>query len=245
MLRSQSTSAAQRRHSRSLLAAAGLVGALALGLSTEEVGRAENAPARKIERQTRSYSISIDGTRRGSSTTQFRSTNGTVWLKSESEIKVDYWIYKYIYTSSGTELWRAGRIVAVDNTADYNGTQYLLKGAPTPRGMQITTNGVATLVSPEIWDTSYLILPERLVRVDATKVVLFDSDKGKCQVGKIQFVGDEVLNVAEGRQACTHYRIAGDAHVDVWYDAARRLVLEESQESGHKVRFELLSITAE
>jgi hypothetical protein len=245
MLRSDCTCAARRRCSRSILAAAGLSAAFALCLSTEEVGRADNAPPRKIERQTRSYSISIDGTRRGSSTTQFRSGNGAIWLRSESEIKVDYWVYKYHYTSSGTELWRGGRIAAVDNTADYNGTQYALKGLPTPRGMQITTNGAATLVSPDIWDTSYLILPERLIRVDAAKVVLFDSDKGKCQVGKIQFVGDEVLNVAEGRSACTHYRITGDAHVDVWYDASRRLVLEESQESGHKVRFELLSITAE
>jgi hypothetical protein len=245
MLRPEDTCAAERRHSRSIFVAAGLLAAIAIGLSAAKTGRADNAPARKIERQTRSYSITIDGTRRGSSTTQFRSSEGSIWLRSESEIKVNYWIYKYNYTSSGTELWRGGRIAAVDNTADYNGTQYVLKGVPTPRGMQITTNGVPALVSPEIWDTSYLILPERLVRVDAAKVVLFDSDKGKCQVGKIQFVGDEVLDVAEGRAACTHYRIAGDAHVDVWYDASRRLVLEESQESGHKVRFELLSITAE
>ncbi|HXY36759.1 MAG TPA: DUF6134 family protein, partial [Planctomycetaceae bacterium] len=71
------------------------------------------------------------------------------------------------------------------------------------------------------------------------------SDKGRCQIGKIQYVGQETLDVAEGRTPCTHYHLTGDAHVDLWFDASQRLVLEESQESGHKVRFELLSVTAE
>jgi hypothetical protein len=246
MLRSLCSFAAPRQRSRSgAIAAVLLTGALAVGASPAHVASAETRSTRKIERQTRTYSISIDGTRRGTSTTQIRSNGSGIWLKSASEIKVDYWVYRYHYTSGGTELWNNGRIVAVENTADYNGTQYVVKGTPAPRGLRITTNGVDTLVSPDIWDTSYLILPERFVNTDAATVVLFDSDKGKCQVGKIQYIGEETLTVGEGRTNCSHYKIAGDAHVDVWYDASRRLVREESQESGHKVRFELLSLTAE
>jgi len=246
MLRSLYSPAPPRQRSLSgLIAALSLTGAIAFGLSTARIASADTRTNRKIERQTRTFSISIDGTRRGTSTTQFRSNGSAVFLKSVSEIKVDYWVYKYHYTSGGTELWKNGRIVAVENTADYNGTQYVVKGTPVARGMQITTNGVDTLASLDIWDTSYLILPERFVNTDTATVVLFDSDKGKCQVGKIQYIGEETLTVGEGRTNCSHYKIAGDAHVDVWYDASRRLVREESQESGHKVRFELLSLTAE
>ncbi len=217
--------------------------AVAISLFSERGARADSP--QQIERQTREYSISIDGTRRGKSTTQFRSKEGAVWIHSESEIRINYFVYKYNYTSKGTEIWKNGRVTALENLADYNGTQYVVKGTSTPRGLELTTNGTASLVSPLVWDTSYLILPERLARIDAATIVLLDSDRGRCQAGKIQYVGDEVLNVAEGRTPCTHYRIAGDAHVDLWYDASRRLVREESQESGHKVRFEMLSLTAE
>ncbi len=214
-------------------------------LLPQSVARGDSGAPQPIERQTREYSISIDGTRRGSSKTQFRSSNGVLSLRSESEIRVNFLVYRYHYVSSGTEIWRNGRIAAVENTSDYNGTQYQLKGSSTPRGLQIMTNGTASLVSSDVWDTSYLILPERLARAESSTVVLLDSDRGERKSGKIQYIGEEALNVGEGRTPCIHYRITGDVHVDLWYDASRRLVYEESKESGHKVRFELLSVTAE
>jgi hypothetical protein len=207
------------------------------------IALADSGAPQGVERQTRTYSISIDGTRRGSSKAEFRSGNGLLWIQSESEIRINYLVYKYNYTSSGTEIWNNGRVTALENTADYNGTSYTVKGSSTPRGLQITTNGTASLVSPDVWDTSYLVLPDRLARVEAATVVLLDSDKGHLLSGKIQFVGEETLNVAEGQKACTHYRIGGEVQVDVWFDASRRLVRQDSHERGHKVRFELLSVT--
>jgi hypothetical protein len=209
------------------------------------VCRAADTRAPQIEQQTRNYSISIDGTRRGQSTAQFRSNGSVVRIHSESSIRINYLVYRYNYTSSGTEIWKDGRIAAVDSTSDYNGTQYVLKGSATPRGLQIATNGEETLVSPDVWDTSYLILPDRLTRVEAAPVVLLDSDRGQRMMGKVRFIGDESLNVADGPIRCSHYRIGGDVQVDVWFDASRRLVRQESRESGHKVRFELQSVTAE
>jgi hypothetical protein len=203
---------------------------------------ADTPPPQQVEHQTRTYSISIDGTRRGSSKSEFRSRNGIVWIQSESEIRINYLVYKYHYSSSGTEIWKNGRVAAFDNTADYNGTQYLVKGTSTQRGLEITTNGVASLASRDVWDTSYLLLPDRLTRVDAANVVLLDSDKGALLSGKVQYVGEENLDGDAGQKSCTHYRIGGDVQVDVWFDSSRRLVRQESHERGHKVRFELLSI---
>jgi Family of unknown function (DUF6134) len=201
---------------------------------------ADSGAPQPVERQTRTYSISIDGTRRGSSKAEFRSGNGIVWIQSESEIRINYLVYKYNYTSSGTEIWKNGRVAAFENTADYNGASYTVKGTSTPRGLQIATNGTTSLVSRDVWDTSYLLLPDRLARVDAAAVVLLDSDKGRLLSGKIQLIGEETL--AEGQKPCTHYRISGDVEVDVWFDASRRLVRQVSHERGHKVRFELLSV---
>jgi hypothetical protein len=222
-----------------------LVAAATWSLCPAPVKSADAGAPPPIQRQTREYTISIDGTPRGSSKTQFKSSKGVVLLRSESEIKINYLVYRYHYISSGTELWRNGHIASLENAADYNGTHYAVKGSSTARGLALSTNGTVSLVSPEVWDTSYLLLPERLARPEATPVTLLDSDQGTCKSGKVQYVGDEVLEAADRRVHCMHYRITGDVDVEVWYDRSRRLVRQESQERGHKVRFELVSVTAE
>jgi hypothetical protein len=246
MLRSLSRAAVGRRRFCPLQVVSPMLAVLVLTIGFGLSGaRADTRSPQQIERQTRTYSISIDGTRRGKSTAQFRTRGAAVWIHAESEIRINYLVYKYNYSSSGTEIWKNGRVTSLDNTSDYNGTQYLVKGASTPGGLQLTTNGVTSVVSPDVWDTSYLFLPDRLTHIDAATVLLLDSDKGHRLVGKIQFVADEVLNVAEAQIRCAHYRIGGDVQVDVWFDASRRLVRQESQEQRHKVRFELVSVTAE
>jgi hypothetical protein len=251
MLRSHFRVAVGRQRLRYLpiagrfLASQFLAVAIAIGTLSAGGVLADTREPQQVQRQTRNYSISIDGFKRGQSTTQFRSKSGTVWIHSESSIRINYLVYRYNYTSVGTEVWKDGRLAEVENTSDYNGTPYVLKGTPTPRGLQIATNGAESLISPDVWDTSYLFLPDRLNRVDAATVLLFDSDRGHRLVGKVQFVGEETLTIAEGQILCTHYRIGGDVQVDVWFDASRRLVRQESRESGHKVRFELLSVTTE
>jgi hypothetical protein len=245
MLRSHIPAAARRPYSRRTFTARSLVLlTIFAGLSSGSRAAETDSP-QPTEHQTRNFSILIDGTRRGKSTTQFRSGNGTVWTHSEGEIRINYLVYRYNYSSTGTEVWKDGRLTEVDNTADYNGTQYVVKGAATSNGLQITTNGATSLVSPEIWDTSYAFLPERLARADGVRVLLLDSDQGRRLIGKLQFIGEEKVTAANTEMPCSHYLITGDVHVDLWFDGSRRLVRQVSKESGHKVRFELLSVTAE
>jgi hypothetical protein len=244
MLRFFRFSAAPRRSSSCVRFAVGFLTVVAATSYLAARGRAaDSGPPQQVDRQTREYSISIDGTRRGSSKAEFRSGNGIVSIQSESEIRINFLVYRYNYTSSGTEVWKNGRVAALENTADYNGTSYTVKGTSTARGLQIATNGTLSLVSRDVWDTSYLLLPDRLDRLapgQAATVVLLDSDKGRLLSGKIQFLGEETL--AEGQKPCTHYRISGDVEVDVWFDASRRLVRQDSHERGHKVRFDLVSV---
>jgi hypothetical protein len=242
MLRSRFRSAVGQRLSCRLAAAPCV--AIAVVVSSLLGGRLLADTPQQVEQQTRTYAILIDGTKRGDSTAQFRSKGSAVWIHSESSIHINYLVYRYNYTSSGTEMWKDGRVTTVDNTSDYNGKQYVLKGTATPEGLQIATNGEQTLVSPDVWDTSYLFLPDRLTRVEAANVLLLDSDRGHRLVGKFQYVGEVKLDIAGGHPRCTHYHIGGDVQVDVWFDASRRLVRQESRESGHKVRFELLSVTS-
>ena len=224
---------------------------------------ADAGEPRDVERQTREFKISVDGTARGSSTVQFRRRDdGTDSIQGESEVRVTVLAHRYAYKGAGSEVWQGGRLIAKDNSADYNGKRYLVKAISAPNGLQVTVNGVASQVDAEAWVTSYWQLPERLLlpgpterTADATAaesrrpekaesriVTLLDSDRGRILRGELQCVGEDAVMVAGRPISCTHYRITGDVQVDVWYDASRRLVRQESLEWRHKTVLELTRI---
>jgi hypothetical protein len=220
---------------------------------------------RNVESQRREFAISIDGTKRGTCTMQIRRRNdGTMSMRSEAEIRINYLVYRYNYTSAGTEIWKHGRLLAMENVADYNGTQYRVKVASTGKSLQLNVDGTVSQIAPDVWLTSYWQTPDRLAQgelADRTAadpnslsapehggprfVSIIDSDLGKKLRGNVVRIGNETLTVAGDEKVCTHYRLTGDATVDLWYDASGRLVRQDSTESRHKVRFELSEIAAE
>ena len=233
-----------------------------VGLGRAAAGADER---RTVESQRREFAISVDGTKRGSLTMQIRRrSDGTILLRSEAELHINVIVYKYAYNSTGSELWKNGRLIAMENVSDYNGTQYRVKAASVGKGLQVTVDGAVSHMTPDTWLSSYWQTPERLASgelADRTTgelasvipqesrgeryLSILDSDQGHKLRGKLVRVGDETLAVAGEQRACTHYRITGDVHVDLWYDASGRLVRQESVESRHRVRFELSEIAAE
>ena len=76
--------------------------AIAYGLAT--AARGAETP-QTVESQKREFAILIDGTKRGTCTMQIRRlNNGAVWMRNESQIRINYLVYRYNYTSSGTEV---------------------------------------------------------------------------------------------------------------------------------------------
>lgn len=208
---------------------------------------ADSRQMREAERQTREFKVSVDGVQRGAYTMQIRRwSDGTISMHGENELRINLLIYKYHYTSAGTEVWKNGRLISLDNTADYNGKQYVLKAAATRRGLQLNADGAVSLVDPYVWVSSYWQIPERLTHVEQPRDVdVLDSDQGHTLQVKLQRMGDETVMVAGARINATHYRMTGDAQVDLWYDLSGRLVWQESTERGHKVTFECVRIANE
>ncbi|HTI52051.1 MAG TPA: DUF6134 family protein [Planctomycetaceae bacterium] len=222
------------------------------------------AEPRDLERQTREFRVSVDGKERGKCVMQLsRRDDGTDRVRIDSQLRFNYVVYDYRYSSSGTETWKEGRLIQLENTADYNGTKYVVKAGPARKGLQVTVNGKASQNDADAWVTSYWHLPERLAPagpVEGKKVVpaagrrsegggearvvpLLDSDKGRALRGKLQFVGEETISVAGHRKACKRYRVAGDVQVELWYDDAQRLVRQESVDEGHKTLLELVKLS--
>jgi Family of unknown function (DUF6134) len=232
---------------------------IAVGLA----GRAQAADApQTIEAQKREFSISIDGTKRGTNTMQIRRLkDGTVWMRGESQIKINYLVYRYNYTSSGTEVWKDGRLLAMKNVADFNGTQYNVKARSNGKSIQLSVNGTMAQFAPDVWLSSYWQSPDQLaVGSDRSTsdpnslaaqnagnrfVSILDSDMGQKFNGTLARIGQETLAIAGEQKECTHFRVTGDKTIDLWYDATGRLVRQDSTERRHQVRFELTEISAE
>ncbi|HEY2251053.1 MAG TPA: DUF6134 family protein [Planctomycetaceae bacterium] len=205
------------------------------------------AEPKNLERETREFKVSVDGKPRGKCTMQIHHRNdGSDKMSIDAGLSFDFVVYKYRYHSTGTEIWKNDRLLELENTSDFNGTKYVLKAVSGSNGLFSTVNGKKSQLAADAWVTSYWRLPEHLMAKNAPQSVsLLDSDKGQHLHGKLTYVGDETITVAGKRRSCVHYRIAGDVRVELWYDAARRLVRQESVDDGHKTLLELTRIAAE
>lgn len=222
-----------------------------------------NADVRGGEKETREFKVSVDGKPRGKCSIRVESRDdGADVMQISAALSFNYVVYEYRYSSVGTEVWKDDRLVELENTADFNGTKYVVTAGTTAKGLRVTVDGKASVVQPDVWATSYWRLPQHLdettacrdvipasgthnARTSELAVPLLDTDKGKKLRGKLRRIGDETIVLAGRRRKCTHFRIAGDVEVDVWYDGQRRLVRQESIDSGHKTVMELVRIAAD
>jgi hypothetical protein len=212
---------------------------------------------KKLMQETRQFRVSVDGKERGKCTIDVDSyDDGTDHMHIDASMKFDYVVYVYRYRSTGNESWKDGKLLALDNVADHNGKKYRLQGKMGGKDFQLAVDGVNTDLPGAVWPTSYWHIPDRLASSlkenqpkiqqaagtqskakAASKpklVTLVDSDKGTKLNGEMQFIGNETLTIAGKRQACDHYSIRGEAHVDLWYDSSNRLVRQQGVDSGHK-----------
>jgi hypothetical protein len=210
---------------------------------------AQSSEPRDLDRETRLFRIFVDGTERGQCTMQIRHRDdGTDWVGGNAGLLFNYYVYKYRFNSAGAAVFNDGRMLQMDRTANFNGTEYHVTGAATRQGLVIETNGRSSLNSPELWSTTCYKIPHRWDAESASgarNVMILDADKGGRMLGRLERVGEETLAINGEEKPCVHFRVTGDVDVHVWYDARLRLVRRQSIESGHKVLMDLVQITAE
>jgi hypothetical protein len=235
----------------------------AIAFGQSQTARGAEAP-QTIESQKREFAILIDGTKRGTCTMQIRRLNdGTVWMRNESQIRINYLVYRYNYTSSGTEVWKNGRLLAMKNSADFNGTKYNVKARSNGKSIQLSVNGTVAQVAPDMWLSSYWQAPDQLAVGAASDrsiadpnslaaqeqgnrfVSILDADKGEKWRCNLTRVGQETMAIGGEQKDCTHFHIGDDKNIELWYDSQGRLVRQDSTEQRHQVRFELSDIGAE
>lgn len=216
-----------------------LLGAnLALTISSRASDAAE---PKVVARHTREFRVHVDGRPRGTQTMVIsRRSDGSETMRGEIEVNMNFVVYRYRYASSGTEVWKDGRLVELANEADYNGDKYVVQASASDQALHYEVNGEAQKAPIDVWAASYWREPQA-DRI-GQKVKLLDADKGRQLTATLERVGRESLTIEETAVKTTRYRLRGDVEVDVWYDASGLIVRQESVESGHKTMLEVLKV---
>jgi hypothetical protein len=206
------------------------LGLLGVGLG---VGRA-------AEKETRVFNIKIDDKPAGyHQMTISRLDDHTTTVDSRADVSVSYLIKTFKYTYRGTERWVDGRLIQLMSETNDDGTQYQVLVQVDGDKLRVRVNGKESTTRQDVWTTTYWQLPP--LQSPNQAVALLDCDTGKDLRGNLRYVGMEPLLVGGQTQNCAHYQIR-EVHVDVWYDAQKRLVRQASLDDGHRVLLELARI---
>lgn len=215
------------------------------GVTLEQVEQPDDKPleeARVIEQQTRTFKVSVDGTERGSMTMLLsKHSDGMETMRGQVELSFNFIVYKYRYSSTGTEVWKSGRLIELANEADHNGDKYVVQASAQQQELAVEVNGESQSTTDEVWVTSYWCEPDP--RKVGQQVSLLTTDKGQLLTGTLQRIGSEQIVIGENSVSAAHYQIRGEVEVDLWYDETHRLIRQSARESGHRVLMELTEIT--
>jgi len=191
--------------------------------------------------ETRDFAVLVAGKSAGEvHMTIHRQDDGTIYMRCDTDIKVNMLIGKYKYIYRGREEWKNHRLVRLDSSTDDNGKRYIVSAVAEPAGVRVKVNNVERMIKPEVWLTSYWCLPDAKLRNQT--LPLLDADNGKLLEGRLTFAGTEKLRVAGQEVALNHYRLVGKVTVDLWYDGTERLVRQEWLEQGHRTILELMRV---
>jgi hypothetical protein len=199
------------------------------------------AAARAGDAETRIYRVLVDGKHGGEAHfTIERDDDGTTTVACDSDIRVRVLIYTYRYNYRGREVWKDGRLRQFDSACNDDGKRFTVNAVADAEGLRVRVNGRERRVRPDVWLTSYWSLPEPKLRHGV--LALLDADTGRDLDGRLQSLGEQQIAIEGRLQNARHFRLTGKVLVDLWYDAADRLVRQEWLEDGHRTVLELTGI---
>ncbi len=190
----------------------------------------------------RDFAIYVDDKHAGSYRMKIdRRGDGTVQVTGTAGVTVKKLFYTYTYSYSGTETWKANRLLRLESKCTDDGKQFAVTATAEGPKLRVKVNGQDRISRPDVWTTTYWRLPE--TRFRNGPVPLLDCDTGKPIDARMQYVGISQVTVAGQAINCPHYHLTGPkVDVELWYDSHNRLVREVTIEDGHKTLIYLTKI---
>jgi hypothetical protein len=153
------------------------------------------------------------------------------------EAKIDYrfaFIPLYLFHHEAREVWRDGRLIGMTAETDDNGDSYRIEVRPDGDKINLSVNGVQTLVDPGIVPASLWnigMIERRLV---------LDPADGELMTVSIVAAGEETIEVRGRDTAARRFVMTGDFERDLWYDRDDILVqVRFKGDDGSEIRYRL------
>jgi hypothetical protein len=194
--------------------------------------------ARAADSETREFVVKVDGKPSGyANMTIQRQDDGTTIFSCDTNVRVRVLIKTYVYNLQTSETWKDGRLQQLASQCNDDGKQFQVSANAQADGIHVSVNGREHITKSEAWVSSYWTLPDAKLRDQAIAVV--DADTGRDLQGRLQFIGTTQKSVGGQVQNVQHYRFNGPTRIELYYDAAQRLVHQEWVEDGHPTVLEL------
>lgn len=133
-----------------------------------------------------------------------------VFIDIELEVKLAF-VTVFSYTHRNHEVWKDGRLIAIETETDDDGERYFVRGAATSKGFRVETKeGVETLPA-DVLPTSYW------KRATVERSRLLDTQRGDLVEVSTRQLRQETISIDGTRIDATHYRMSGDLDLDLWY----------------------------
>ena len=185
-----------------------LIGATTIALAVNATSlRAALTDAERI-----AFEVFRGGDLMGSHEVAFRQDGDELHVEIDIELEVTMaFITVFEYRHRNHEIWRDGRLIAIETETDDDGTQYWLRGQASEAGFEVDGSNGSFIAPADVMPTSYW----NIDTVDYTQ--LLDTQRGRLIDVDIVPAGSEAI-VVEGKPVeAERFTVTGDLTLDVWY----------------------------
>jgi hypothetical protein len=203
-----------------------------------------SAPLFAAEPEIREFRVIVDGQPQGTHRLRIADgERGETVVRVDAEVRIDFLVYAYVYAIQAEEAWKDGRLSRTSARIEDGSTRTRISGTIDSKGSKLNFNGKARTGRAAALSSIFWSLPAENIRKQP--FVLLDVDTGELREARLEQRERGSVKAGDSNVDCTHYRISGGAQADLWFDAAGRLVRQESIEDGHRTVLSLSAIRRE
>ena len=193
--------------------------------------------------EIRDFEVRVDNKPAGTHRLTIKSDGDKHEVAFQTDVKMDFVIYAYVFKSRGTEIWRDGRLENAEIRCEDGGKKRSLALKTEGNVQKISFNGKSVSDSAQgLMTTAYWKLPSADVRKNPLTIV--DVDSGATRTVTLSPVGRTRIASAGQMLDCHHFKIDGPSPAELWFDEQDRLVRQTSVEVGHELELKLKEIRA-
>ena len=191
--------------------------------------------------EIRDFEVRVDNKAVGTHRLTIKSEGEKQEVGIQTDIRLDFVVYAYVFKFSGTEIWHDGRLAQSDIHVQDGGKKRAFSLKIDGDIQQISFNGKRVAGSSKgVMTTAYWQLPCDEVRTKALPIV--DVDSGKTHEATFTEVGPASVSHGGKSLKCQHFKVDGPSPAELWFDEQNRLVRQQSVEAGHTVELKLKQI---